>query len=1811
MRRDKGDGYTGYCVLTHPKYGRLRLPLTADPDEDLHSPPPAVIASVTPSNPEPVLPDLRGDYKESQPLDASSDKPPTKPEIPEPKDGPDNAAGPHKNVREHLLYNVKPLRVGGRSERVILLRLPDALQKDPDVPLLVKPLEARRNVDPGVKVCWSVSRARKSETSTAEWQIPVKVVNHDFAPITIPALTPLAELEAEYSEVTEEAASLDLELQRKLLEDVSLDPDNELTREEIEQTEQVILKRFRAFADDPSVPGATHALKVHLPLKEGALPIRHAPPRLGPEARAFVDAETAKLERAGTIYKTNESPWGSRVVLAKKKDGGLRLCIDFRDVNKALQTVDSPTPRVDQCLTAMTEGLIGEPEEGSISPEEKEIRNTGGHGPKYWCTVDLASGFQGIPLDEESQPITAFVTPSQKYAFRRLPYGLAMGPSQCQNLMSEVLCGLQPQICVSYMDDTIIWARNFPEILERLDLVLERFENAGLTLKASKCVFMATNITFLGHVISRWGVSMDPAKTIAIDQIPPTSVNNITAVRSFLGCCSFYRKHIRSYAQIAKPLIDLTKKDVDVAVLSQEPDAQLAIQALKRALCTAPVLAMPQWNKQWIVHSDASITGLGAVLSQEDANGNELPVSYWSRVLTGPETRYSVTALELLAVINCLKHWRHYLWSYRGKPFILWVDHAALLWLHTAKETEGGGPASKLQRWFLKLQEYNFVVKHKPGRIHHCPDFLSRMAGNPEYEKLTHTPEHVSWTKIQSPTVTPNEATAAGDADFQKGGGKEGNFKNLGPTKNRPTINICKPENITFLESDILDTPADIIGHQCHCEDTRAWGLSRKIFDLYPEANTYLGRKKAGPHQLGTYSLTPVKEGKKVLNLYAQQTTGPPKNETEQERRIEMMIQGLNQLMETLPLPTSIGLPSAIGAGHNHSSLAAVTKALFQWATENPKVQLLLHHRPQDPVGWNPETTSAHPEVTPTNEKTPNIVAAVRRPLDDHKTLAPGMEMAKPIAAPNQQGTQKGDLTIAETVALMTGISAPTPQDAANPTLNQLERTLRQGRLISSSTIEAALGQLKEEGLGRRASELLDIAIHADLATKKGHYFALAATHAAGLHLQSAPILRSLNVDYQVRPTNCRKALDSLRGEFEPDPYPRPYAGGYLSYIRVAKIAFVTQEGTEIWCHSLKEITDALPLDGATLDLLGGATTKGEDDVRVTLRREIRKVAGTLPPTIQAALEEIMRNHPLGQARAKIHLSTWEKMLIVHIWVVTLPTNEKYQFNNLEPEKCFHPDWRKVGEVLEILQKDPRQLSYGRALQKAVRRRRGIPLPMTLECMPWRPTSTADGKNLLCNAPSVERTPEVRHLRSTLSLQVASCRTYEEITEMPGLRKKVAALCLGLPRRESVVAAITKPREIPSALSRAASSVFTAWKQYSVSTLPYAEELRKEQQRDLWCREIMDHLLSEYIPPRLKGSAIHRFCALAADYTLKESLLFRRHSDPRLNRSAYQLAIPASLREAWLEAFHDRLGHPGIERSYQALRLRAYWPGMREHVVDHVTACHECAFAKKDRSSAGTTIIPAVPTRPFELIYADVLTLPESNPTGPYHLTYSKLLIFCDGLTRWVEAIPLPSEPNAEEVVDAFVQNVVCRHGVPRALVCDRGSNLIATLCRSVYELLGVDLRPSTSYHHQTAGMVERFNRSLNNLLRATDKEGRDWPLHVPWLCFYFRATPHSITKESPAYLNLGRELRYPHERRLFNEETGEAPPEDLTGPHHSAAQLEKRLKLAWEHAGQLSLSAQQGHKERRDLSRREPEFHQNQWVLLNPFPATLATRQA
>ena len=270
-RIDHGDGVAGFCTLSHPHYGRVRLPLTTDPA--LSSKAPARVAAA-----------------HLQKREA--------------------AAMP----QHHLLFNVTAFRVAPRSERELLLRLPDRLQDPPcQEPLLVKPLAEHRGLDPNVRVAFSLSRPRKPEGSN-DLHVPVRVLNLSHSAVSIPALSPLAEMEigSEEADINDTPHYTREELQR-IKEQLVVDPDGVLSEDQRQQVDQLIERRLGAFAQDPNAPSQTHAIEVHLPLKEGAVPHRHAPPRLGVEGRRFVRENVAEMERRGIVYKT-QSPWGSRIV---------------------------------------------------------------------------------------------------------------------------------------------------------------------------------------------------------------------------------------------------------------------------------------------------------------------------------------------------------------------------------------------------------------------------------------------------------------------------------------------------------------------------------------------------------------------------------------------------------------------------------------------------------------------------------------------------------------------------------------------------------------------------------------------------------------------------------------------------------------------------------------------------------------------------------------------------------------------------------------------------------------------------------------------------------------------------------------------------------------------------------------------------------------------------------------------------------------------------------------------------------------------------------------------------------------------------------------------------------------------------------------------------------------------------------------------------------------------------------------------------------------------------------------------------------
>ena len=388
------------------------------------------------------------------------------------------------------------------------------------------------------------------------------------------------------------------------------------------------------------------------------------------------------------MIEPSTSPWAAPIVLVTKKDGGVRFCVDYRKLNEVTVKDAYPLPRVDECLDSLS-------------------------GCKWFSTMDLNSGFWQIGLDEESKEKTAFASSSMGlYHFTVMPFGLVGSPSTFSRLMEDVLRGLQWEECVLYMDDIITGSESFEESILRLEHIFKRLQIANLKLKPSKCIFFQKSVSFLGHVVSEDGVHTDPMKVEAVKNWPEPK--KVKELRSFLGLCSYYRRFVNGFAQIAGPLHKLCGKDVPFRWTEER---QKAFDDLKHALCTAPILSYPVLGRQFILDTDASNQATGAVLSQEQ-DGVERVIAYMSKRLNEHELVYCTTRKELLAVVHALKHFHHFLY---GQNVLLRTDNAAVSWATNLKK-----PSGQMARWLQEIGTYDLKVTHRAGRKHCNADALSR-----------------------------------------------------------------------------------------------------------------------------------------------------------------------------------------------------------------------------------------------------------------------------------------------------------------------------------------------------------------------------------------------------------------------------------------------------------------------------------------------------------------------------------------------------------------------------------------------------------------------------------------------------------------------------------------------------------------------------------------------------------------------------------------------------------------------------------------------------------------------------------------------------------------------------------------------------------------------------------------------------------------------------------------------------------------------------------------------------------------------------
>ena len=419
-----------------------------------------------------------------------------------------------------------------------------------------------------------------------------------------------------------------------------------------------------------------------------ARPIYQTPYNTNPKNKAFLKEEIAKMEANGIIRKSI-SPWASPVVIVDKKGGDKRICIDYRKLNAVTKPDAYPLPRIDNMLESFGQA-------------------------KWFTTLDLASGYWQVAMKEKDIEKTAFTTPFGLYEFLVMPFGLSYAPGTFQRLMNRVLQDFLDDFVAVYLDDVIIYTKgSFEQHMDHLRQVFKALKEANLKIKLKKCHFALPNIHFLGHVVGQDGIRPDPEKIEKVKHFPvPT---NLTQLRAALGLFSYYRKFIKDFSRIAKPMLTLLKKD---APFSWTEKQQNAFDRLKEMLVKAPILGYPDFEKPFIIYTDASGIGLGAVLSQVKEDGKEHVIAYASRSLSPAEKNYSVTDQECLAVVWAIKKFQHYLGLL---PFTIITDHIALKWLQTSKM-----PSGRRARWVMELQQYDFSIKHRPGKTNANADALSR-----------------------------------------------------------------------------------------------------------------------------------------------------------------------------------------------------------------------------------------------------------------------------------------------------------------------------------------------------------------------------------------------------------------------------------------------------------------------------------------------------------------------------------------------------------------------------------------------------------------------------------------------------------------------------------------------------------------------------------------------------------------------------------------------------------------------------------------------------------------------------------------------------------------------------------------------------------------------------------------------------------------------------------------------------------------------------------------------------------------------------
>ena len=480
---------------------------------------------------------------------------------------------------------------------------------------------------------------------------------------------------------------------------------------------------------------------VDIVLKDGARPAGRYGPRMTQEDTVLAAKMIQELLEKGFI-RPSKSPWGAPMFLVDKPDGSKRMVIDYRALNSATVRNRYPLPRTDELFDQL-------------------------QGARYFSKIDLRTGYWQIRMAASAVEKTAFTSRHGHFEWLVLPMGLTNAPAEFMAMMEDTFRQELNKFILVFLDDILIYSRTLEEHDQHLRAAMEKLRARKLHAKISKCQFFRAEVEFLGHYVGRAGVRMVEGKVAAVQQWPVPAKQK--DVEQFLGLSGYYRRFIKDFSKIASPLSALcgtlkkgekgARKEPPKKVFHWGDEEQRAFNTLKAAVASAPCLAMPDPNKEFIVHTDASGYATGAVLMQQYEGGLR-PVAFLSKKMKGAEMNYPVHEQELLAILNALRAWRHYL---GGRRFTVLTDHQSLQYVESSAMA-----TPRQMRWATLMSEFDFAIKYTPGDKNVAADALSRGAAGgapPEEVEAEATGERLLVNRIATIAPMPVRVRAAAEMD--------------------------------------------------------------------------------------------------------------------------------------------------------------------------------------------------------------------------------------------------------------------------------------------------------------------------------------------------------------------------------------------------------------------------------------------------------------------------------------------------------------------------------------------------------------------------------------------------------------------------------------------------------------------------------------------------------------------------------------------------------------------------------------------------------------------------------------------------------------------------------------------------------------------------------------------------------------------------------------------------------------------------------------------------------------------------------------